>query len=1109
MAELEFEDILPFVEGEGDTGRTAREKINRNFDKIKPIANVGAEMQQLRQDVEGDIEQLHNDVEEMVDKATSLFGYYNCSTAGATVAKTVQVTGYELTTGGNIRIKMEHANTAASPVTLQIGNATAKELYYNGEPVTDENTWEDGEVITVYYDGTRYQSQINKGGITDADFVESNVEDGGIYTDGSVSTSDWCHNKEYIPVSEGDIIRWRSGNAFSANDANRLNNVLCYYDSNFARKNYFTYIQKDRVLSGSTEIVPADVAYIKASFRKENGYGIDIKHSGESDFTAVFAVETTNGKYKDIHKIPAMEELLEGINDNLYIKTNVAPGGFAYNTGAVTNSDWCHCVDYIPVSPGDALIWKAGNTIIEGENRFNNTLIVYDANKQMLTYYVYNAVNRSITIPANVSYIRASFPNEDGYSIEVNGVTVFTTVATTKDKVQEAANNAADAKELAENVSERLFDYSTVYSEIGYYYGKSGATTSAIFADEQWGISVNIPCQYNDIVTISAPSGFTQNTSPQRTLHIYDTAGNFITYFVIYSSRNISLTNAAYTNAAYIRMSVRLADADKFTIKVNGELRYTGVIVNSLEGNVYEKVKEMIDEYVPTPEGGSSDNHISYMPLYGFENKTVDSGFNTVASNKAVCTSVMQMPYKGVCFDIKFPDAIKCKIQYGTITSSGMSSSISDVDTPRITTPFNASTEIRFAFLKKDNSNVTPEEIQALVDSGEISIGYENHTPNVVRKNIACESYTKAVMCKWILNGLNTSYKNIPVFAHFSDLHGDVVRLKNIMEYCKYLGVDAVLNTGDTVQNRAINGMTTYHEIVGGYDIPTLICVGNHDAWYDGDSRTDTQNEKLYADAIQPNSVDFGYTLPVAADYDNAATYYYRDFASLNIRVISVNLYEQNIGYWAYYGRISQRQIDWLIATLASTPADYGVIIMTHTNTDIIDRDANHPDFYDVSRPNNYQGNIDEQIKLTGDPIGKIVDAFISGILYSGSYTQAISGNTTETISYEADFTSLNGGVEFICYVSGHHHADFIGYFRDATNRQLALNVTTAQSLYGRSKAGDGDLIRGGQGATEDAFNIYGIDRVAGTVKIARVGANMTSRLTERKYMEIPYRDNS
>lgn len=180
MAELEFEEILPFVEGEGDTGKTAREKINRNFTKIEPLANVGAEMQQLRQDVSDDLEQLHDDVEEMVDKTTSLFGYYNCSTAGATAAKTVQATGYVLTNGGNIRIKMTHANTASSGVTLQIGSAAAKDLYYNDSPVTDENTWEDNETIVVYYDGTKYLATNSLGGSNgDAENVHyDNTESG-------------------------------------------------------------------------------------------------------------------------------------------------------------------------------------------------------------------------------------------------------------------------------------------------------------------------------------------------------------------------------------------------------------------------------------------------------------------------------------------------------------------------------------------------------------------------------------------------------------------------------------------------------------------------------------------------------------------------------------------------------------------------------------------------------------------------------------------------------------------------------------------------------------------------------------------------------------------
>lgn len=211
MAEFEFEDILPFVEGEGDTGRTAREKINRNFDKIKPIANVGAEMQQLRQDVSDDLEQLHDDVEEMVDKTTSLFGYYSCSTAGSTAAKTVQATNYELTTGGNTRIKMEHANTAASPVTLQIGNATAKQLYYNDEPVSSGNTWEDNEVIIVYYDGEKYLATNSLGGNGDKNLREDLTDlslhiDGGnkVYWNGSASRNTVVLTASQVNV--GDVL---------------------------------------------------------------------------------------------------------------------------------------------------------------------------------------------------------------------------------------------------------------------------------------------------------------------------------------------------------------------------------------------------------------------------------------------------------------------------------------------------------------------------------------------------------------------------------------------------------------------------------------------------------------------------------------------------------------------------------------------------------------------------------------------------------------------------------------------------------------------------------------------------------------------------------------
>lgn len=62
-----------------------------------------------------------------------------------------------------MKIKMTKVNTTNN-VTLKIGTETAKTLLYNGETVSASNTWEEGEVISVYYDGTYYQASNAQGG---------------------------------------------------------------------------------------------------------------------------------------------------------------------------------------------------------------------------------------------------------------------------------------------------------------------------------------------------------------------------------------------------------------------------------------------------------------------------------------------------------------------------------------------------------------------------------------------------------------------------------------------------------------------------------------------------------------------------------------------------------------------------------------------------------------------------------------------------------------------------------------------------------------------------------------------------------------------------------
>lgn len=102
-------------------------------------------------------------------------GYYTNSQAANESALTVTAPGYVLSAGGNIRIKMAHANTASS-VTLNINNTGAKALYYNGETVSPENTWQDNETIVVYYDGESYYATNSLGGGGGSEDLDERVE---------------------------------------------------------------------------------------------------------------------------------------------------------------------------------------------------------------------------------------------------------------------------------------------------------------------------------------------------------------------------------------------------------------------------------------------------------------------------------------------------------------------------------------------------------------------------------------------------------------------------------------------------------------------------------------------------------------------------------------------------------------------------------------------------------------------------------------------------------------------------------------------------------------------------------------------------------------------
>lgn len=107
-------------------------------------------------------------------------GYYQCTVNSNQLAVTAP--GFTLPAhGGNIRIKMSAPATGAS--TLNINGTGAKALLYNGAAVSSTNTWEQDEIISVFYDPSgsgQYLASNSQGGGGKAEKIKYDNSQSGL-----------------------------------------------------------------------------------------------------------------------------------------------------------------------------------------------------------------------------------------------------------------------------------------------------------------------------------------------------------------------------------------------------------------------------------------------------------------------------------------------------------------------------------------------------------------------------------------------------------------------------------------------------------------------------------------------------------------------------------------------------------------------------------------------------------------------------------------------------------------------------------------------------------------------------------------------------------------
>lgn len=507
---------------------------------------------------------------------------------------------------------------------------------------------------------------------------------------------------------------------------------------------------------------------------------------------------------------------------------------------------------------------------------------------------------------------------------------------------------------------------------------------------------------------------------------------------------------------------------------------------------------------------------VSGKPVFSDNQAQISQDGSRVSMRSMVC-----FPKRNTTYHFKLPKNIGCELYTSSNLGTGIALDTSLGNNGIITNEYDYEHTTIFyycaAFLYVNNgvatgASLTTGTIQEMIANGEIEITYEDNDPDVIARNTDKESLIFACRRHYVgigsTTGLTDNYW--ACFGHISDIHGDVQRFDNFMRYCDYLEVDGAINTGDSNVNDYSNGSWFIDDVAQNYKSRLSYITGNHEVQKGNES-------KCIAMCVTPYKTRYNYLHDSKTITNNL--WWYQDVvkdatsgSKRNIRIIHVCIHAGCIYLGVNKspgGLYTQAQLEWLVATLSSTPNGYGVIILMHSSETAVVKDTKSGKFYsEQTRYNDLKPNstsVRGSYVDVNRPIRSIVDAFIGRENISGGLT-VNEARVIEPYTINVDFSGFSGNSnapEFICYCTGHYHRDYIGYVEGATYKQLMLCIANGNA----HRNSEEDFPRGTVGAVQDLFNIYVINRDKGEVNVIRVGSNITSDMQVRDYMSIPYKD--
>lgn len=300
------------------------------------------------------------------------------------------------------------------------------------------------------------------------------------------------------------------------------------------------------------------------------------------------------------------------------------------------------------------------------------------------------------------------------------------------------------------------------------------------------------------------------------------------------------------------------------------------------------------------------------------------------------------------------------------------------------------------------------------------------------------------------------SRTNLLNLIHLSDIHGNTANIARVLDFADVFAdyIHDILHTGDAPQTYF--GNDNPFATIGGDRI--LEVVGNHECWIQGDTWPSPYNataQQVYQKYFDPFIASWN----VQSAGANLC-YYYKDYTDAKIRLIVLDALHYD-----------SAQESWFANVLADAiTSNKRVVAVTH-----------YPSQTGISG-----------IDCTFNCITRTIDAVETPP--AGTQIERMPES-----AFTAVDTFINNGGEFVCWLSGHTHEDFIGTVNNHTDQiQIIISCANTSNQFS-------DCARTEATKTQDLFNVFTVDGTAKLIKLIRVGATMDKFMRKRETLCINY----